>query len=290
MDGINIPLYEGQAPYAGSGTDDVRPSVDVYLAPPECNTGKAMLALPGGAYRFLSPLSGADYGRFFSRRGITVISVNFRLGPQGFDGRAFCMDAFAAADLALRRAAEWNLDPDELGVIGTSAGGHLAGMLATGAATAFLEPDVDSPWRSRLSIDWRPSFIIYCYAVLSLEPPLWHGETAQHFLGAQVLDPQAQQRCSPLRHIDRHHGRAFLWHTAQDTEVSLTHTLDAYGKLRAAGVPAELHAYAKGPHALGLAQDLKDGSSLYWADEAVRWIRDEPVEPMVPVYLTPPVA
>ncbi len=278
---FRVALYNGPLPFAdGRGGAD-RPFADVYLAPAAVNTGRAMCAFPGGAYRFLSTLSGADYGAYFAARGVSVLSVNFRLGSQGHDGRAMCADALAAVDLARRHATSWGFSADRLGIVGTSAGGHLSGMLSTGAAQRLLAT-LDLPSSTSLPLAWRPEFAIFCYAVLSLEPDLRHLETAQYFLGRDVHDPDAQRACSPIRNVDPHHCRSFLWHTAEDTEVAIGNTLEMYTRLVGAGVPAELHLYQKGPHALGLARDVKHGAVLHWAEDAVRWIKDDPVEPLAP--------
>jgi acetyl esterase/lipase len=274
-----LTLYEGRPPFSHEAAEPVLPYADLYRALPEVDTGRLMLAFPGGAYRFLSKLSGADYGVYFAARGVSVLSVSFRLGSQGYDGRAICADALAAVRLAHDRAASLRLDPARIGVIGTSAGGHLAGMLSTGAAELLLraQPEADG-----LPLAWRPDFALFCYAVLSLEPPLRHLETARHFLGAAALDPRSQRAATPLRHVGADHCRSFLWHTTEDTEVSLDNTLEMYRRLRGHGVPSELHVFEKGPHALGLARELKRGAVLHWADDAVRWIADAPVEAVIP--------
>lgn len=274
-----LALYASRPPFAREMAESVLPYADLYRALPEHDTGRLMLAFPGGAYRFLSKLSGADYGAYFATRGVSVLSVSFRLGSQGYDGRAICADALAAVRLVHDQAARLRLDPARIGVIGTSAGGHLAGMLSTGAAELLLraQPEADG-----LPLAWRPDFALFCYAVLSLEPPLRHLETAHHFLGAAALDARAQRAASPVRQVGADHCRSFLWHTAEDTEVSLDNTLEMYRRLREQGVPSELHIFEKGPHALGLAREMKRGAVLHWADDAVRWITDVPVEPLSP--------
>ncbi|MEM1301537.1 MAG: prolyl oligopeptidase family serine peptidase [Pseudomonadota bacterium] len=273
-------LYEGTPPFARASDTEVMPYADFYEAPADISTGHIMLAFPGGAYSFLSKLSSTDYGKFFAERGISVLSVNFRLGSQGYDGRAICADALAAVRLAQRLCeTSGHLDSNQVGLIGTSAGGHLAGMLSTGAAEILLSSE---PSAAGLPLEWRPSFALYCYAVLSLETPLRHLETAQNFLGDGVLDTTAQRAASPIKHVASDHCRSFLWHTAEDTEVALENTLDMYQALRAQGVATELHVYEKGPHALGLASDLIGDEQLHWANDAARWIVNRPIAPKTP--------
>ena len=272
---FTVELYGSQAlPFAHEISDNA-PSVDVFIADPAVATGYAMLVFAAGGYHRHSPITGVDYGAFFSAYGITVINVNYRLGSQGYDGRAFCADAYAAVALAQAHADQWHFDEDKLGLIGSSAGGHLAAMLSTGQAEKLLTCFSDAP--QDRALEWRPAFLVLCYSLLSLQPPLWHTETAHYFLGYQALCPRWQRRCSPLHHVSEEHCRTFLWHTHEDQDVPIDNTIDMYLALRAKGVPVEMHAYAKGPHSLGLAQDLVEGRQFFWPQEALRWIVDEPV-------------
>lgn len=273
-----VPLYDGVVPFSHIGGNEPMPFAEIYVAEPDRNTGRVIVAFAGGAYRFLSKLSGSDYGRYFSERGINVVSVNFRLGSAGYDGRAFCADALAAVALVEKNAAQWGIDIEKIGLIGTSAGGHLVGMISTGLAERLLRKTLPCEFVEALPLSWRPECAIFCYSVMSLQQPLWHVETAKYFLGDVLLDPHAQYWASPCEHITSEHCRAFLWHTAEDTEVSLANTLVSYEALTALGVCAELHVYNKGPHALGLATELKHGLHLNWADDAIRWILNQPVE------------
>lgn len=274
-----IELYSEEPIFSDTSDEDIRPYAEYFEAPEVVDTGIAMLALPGGAYSFLSKLSGTHYGTYFASKGISVMSVSFRLGSNGYDGRAFCADAYAAVRALQSGSLGGARIPNEVGVIGTSAGGHLAGMLSTGAAEALLTGNVIT---SDLPLSWRPSFAVFCYGVLSLEAPLRHIETATNFLGSDIDDRRRQFASSPIRHVSADHCRSFLWHTAEDTEVSVQNTLEMYQSLSEHGVPSELHIYEKGPHALGLAKELKGKKELFWADEAARWILGSDNQPINP--------
>ena len=273
---LRINLYDNERLPFGLTECEYMPTASVFLADSEKSSGHAMLAFAGGAYSFHSPLTGIDYGAYFRKHGISVIFVDYRLGSDGYDCRAFCADALAAVEKVIIHAEDWGIDPNKLGVIGSSAGGHLAGVLSTGQAELLLSKHSDE--LGDLPLDWRPEFAIFCYSVLSLESPLRHIATAAHFLGDKLHNRRWQRRYSPISHITSEHCRSFIWHSAEDLEVPIDNSIAMYLALHQNGVPVEFHAYARGPHILGLAQDVKHEAKLHWAMDAVRWIRDTPIE------------
>ncbi|WP_028997150.1 alpha/beta hydrolase [Azohydromonas australica] len=266
---LDLPLWPEAAPLGGMAHPADMPVLDAYLPDPARATGYGMLSLPGGGYTFLSEKSGREYGEWFAARGVAVFVVKFRLGSRGHDFRAKCADLFAAQALVRSRAAQWGVDPARLGVIGTSAGAHLAGVMCAAA-----EP---GPVRERLAHAGvlaqvpgaaAPAFAVLCYGVLDLTEPLAHKETRANFLGALQADAQARIDFSPRLQASPRWPRCFVWHTAEDTEVPVEHSLLMAQRLRECGVPHELHLYQKGAHALGLA--LREG--LHWAEDCLRWI------------------
>lgn len=265
MQKLEFPLWPGRPPFAaGTHADDLA-MIEAYVPDPDVNTGYGMLAFPGGGYSFLSEKSGRQYGEWFAARGIAVFVVKFRLGSRGYDFRAKCADAYAALALVRARASEFRLVPQHIGVIGTSAGGHLAGVVCTGAGRSLLQQHGVG---EVADITQRPDFGVFCYGVLALTEPLAHPETRSNFLGSWQDASAFRQAFSP---IEAAHGacpRSFVWHTAEDTEVAVEHSWLFARRLYDAGVPHELHLYQKGAHALGLARD----EGLYWADDCLRWI------------------
>ncbi len=268
----SMNLYDGIIPFQIQGQRI--PTLDVYIPEKSVNTRYAMLAFPGGSYSFLSPKSGEQYGRWFASRGIAVIVVNFRLGPEDSDGLAICCDAMQAVSVVSANSQRWNIDKSKLGVIGTSAGGHLAGMLSTNCAENLLSKHkVGIPF----DLQWRPEFAVYCYAVLSLSGSNAHIETRENFLGTNALYPASQFACSPIDHVNAGMCRSFIWHTYEDTEVTVSNSLEYAMKLNTFGNEVELHLYQKGPHALGLARNLSHIAPYAWGVECARWIGDKPV-------------
>lgn len=258
-------LWDGTPPFANTGRESQLPKLTAYLPSSENNSRYAMLTFPGGGYGFLSKRSGREYGEWFSARGVAVIDVRFRLGSAGYDYRAKCADAYAALNCVRANANAWGFSADRVGVIGTSAGAHLAGVMCTGAGRQRLFAAGVGNYTDITDI---PNFGVFCYGVMSLKEPLAHKETRRHFLGADADDIQARIDFSPLSHVGRHHPRSFLWHTAEDAEVVADNTW-AYAKaLRDNAAPLELHLYQKGEHALGLARF----EGLAWADDCLRWI------------------
>lgn len=265
MQRLELQLWSGRPPFAvGAHANDV-PVIEAYLPDPRVNTGYGMLAFPGGGYSFLSEKSGRQYGEWFAVRGIAVFVVKFRLGSRGYDLRAKCADAYQALALVRAQAPEWGQDAERIGVIGTSAGGHLAGVMCTAAGRSLL---LQHGVAEVVDIGQRPDFGVFCYSVLTLTEPLAHRETRANFLGQWQDDAAMRQAFSPIEAVHGGCPRAFVWHTGEDVEVAAEHSWLFARRLHDAGVPHELHLYQKGAHALGLARD----EGLYWADDCLRWI------------------
>ena len=187
--------------------------------------------------------------------------MNFRLGSNGYRYPALLADARQAFRVVAAHAAGLGIDTRRVGVIGTSAGGHLASLLVTGAACERRE-DTSYP-------DARPALGVLCYPVISLRDPLAHEETRQNFLGANWDKTELQQQFSTYLRVSSHMPPVFIWHTNTDDEVSAENSWLFADALRAHGVPHELHLYGSGGHALGLARD----EGLGWALDCVRWLR-----------------
>ena len=163
------------------------------------------------------------------------------------------------------RAAEFGLLPARIGVMGASAGGHVAAS----AATFFDAPE----GRTGAAIDAtsaRPDFVALLYPVITMETPLAHAASRQNLLGAQP-SPALVAQWSLEKHVRAETPPTFVVHTAEDTSVPLEHSVLFYQALRRAGVPAELHLYQQGPHGFGTRPDL--GSTSGWVDRWIEWMR-----------------
>lgn len=265
-----LRLWEGAAPLAKGEADTDVPTLTPFVAPSEHATGAAVVVFPGGGYGGLAGHEGAGYARWLNGLGITAFVVKYRLGSHGYRHPAMWHDASRAVRLVRARAAEWAIDPARVGVIGSSAGGHLASTLMThwdrGVADA---PDPVE----RLSS--RPDFGILCYAVIGLGDELAHRGSRQNLLGSSP-DPALVELLSNERQVDGQTPPTFLWHTADDAAVSVRNSYAFADALARHGVAHELHVYPQGRHGLGLGVADPAGKQpadlLPWTRECARWL------------------
>ena len=198
---------------------------------------------------------GAGYAQHFSQAGIACFVVTYRLGTQGFRHPAMLEDALAAIATVRARAADWNLEPDRIGVMGSSAGGHLAAHALTA-------------WDQVKSDVWlRPDFGVLCYPVISAQGPYAHRGSAANLLGDHPTSAQRDE-ISCEKQVTQDTPPCFLWHTGEDQGVPMENSMAFAWALREHKVPFELHLYAHGGHGLGL------NASFPWADDCVRWITE----------------
>ncbi len=260
-----VPLWPKGAPGAlGDGAGD-RPSLNVYLAPPQAATAVAVVICPGGGYQNLAmDHEGHEVARWFNALGIHAFVLQYRLGRDGYRHPAMLQDAQRAIRLVRFRAADWGVDIDRLGIMGFSAGGHLA-------ATAGTQFDYGNP-AAEDEIDRnnsRPTFMILCYPVISLESPFTHRGSRRNLLGPNP-DPALVRSLSSETQVTSLTPPTFLVHTDQDRAVPAENSIFFYLALRKAGVPAELHIYQQGRHGLGMAPDDPVFSS--WPERLRDWL------------------
>lgn len=262
-----FPLWPDGAPGAlGKEAKDI-PTLTPYV--PQTNrTGAAMVICPGGAYGHLADHEGRAYAEWLKDHGVTAFVLRYRLGSEGYRHPAMLQDAARAVRTVRARASEWNVDPAKIGIMGSSAGGHLAATLLT----HFDNGDTNSAdvVERRSS---RPDLGILCYPVISMGP-LSHSGSRQNLLGP-APDPELVRELSNELHVSSATPPCFIWHTMDDTVVQVENSVMFAHALRSAGVPVELHLIEKGAHGLGLgireytperAQQLLPwtGDCLYW--------------------------
>lgn len=262
-----FPLWTGAAPGAlGTAAKDI-PTLTPYIA--TNGTGAAMIVCPGGGYARLAPHEGHDYALWLNSRGITAFVLKYRLGADGYRYPVEYQDVARAIRLVRARAKEWNLDPNRIGVMGSSAGGHVASM----AMTHFEAGDTNaSDAIDRVSS--RPNLAILCYPVISM------GKFAHH--GSKVLligtnpPPALVEETSNELQVKKDSPPCFIWSTDEDRTVPIENTLDFAAALRKAGVPFELHVYQRGPHGQGLGSHTYDPTKwLPWVGECARWLKEQ---------------
>lgn len=229
------------------------PLIECYLPPAAQRKALGLIIFPGGGYGMLAEHEGRGYADYFVQAGISCFVVSYRLGTQGFRHPAMLEDALAAIYTVRQRAAEWGLDPARIGIMGSSAGGHLT------AHTLVAH--------SRYAADGalRPAFGILCYPVILMSGPNCHTGSRANLLGADLAAERLAE-VSPEQQITAQTPPCFLWHTVEDAAVPVENSLSLAAALRAQGVPFELHIYPQGRHGLGLNTELP------WARDCLRWL------------------
>jgi acetyl esterase/lipase len=259
-----VLLYEGGAPGAAGDEAADRPKITVYLAPPAAATGAAVVICPGGGYRGLAAdHEGRQIAEWLNSLGVSAFVLQYRLGPR-YRHPAPLQDAQRALRVVRSRAKAWSVDPSRVGILGFSAGGHLAST----AATHFDEGQAGAPDPIERE-SARPDFAVLCYPVISLIDPVAHAGSRTHLLG-DPPDPALVERLSNERQVTARTPPTFLWHTADDSAVPVENSILFFQALRKAGVPGELHVFPHGRHGLGLAPG--DASVSQWPRLCARWM------------------
>jgi len=257
-------LWPDGAPGA-VGTEAVdKPKITVYLAPPDRATGAAVVVCPGGGYRVVAAdHEGKQIAEWLNSLGVSAFVLQYRLGER-YRHPAPLQDAQRTIRLVRSRAKEWGVDPKRVGILGFSAGGHLAST----AATHFEDgrPGAADPVERESS---RPDFAVLCYAVISLFDPPAHAGSRRNLLG-DPADPALVELLSNERQVTPRTPPTFLWHTADDSAVPVANSLLFFEALRKAGVPGELHVFPHGRHGLGLAPG--DPSLSQWPRLCAVWM------------------
>ena len=236
-----------------SGRTNPSPGIN-YWPPEGTPTGIGMVIFPGGAYGSLALHEGKDYAKFFSRAGIGCFVVKYRLGPEGHRHPAMLEDALAAIYTVRSRADEFALDPDKIGVVGSSAGGHLAAL----ALVAWQQYESD--------VSLRPSFGVLCYPVILSHGPYAQKDSMLNLIGKKDPAPELLDCLSCEKQITAETPPCFIWHTGEDDVVPLENSMIFASVLRKHNIPFELHIYHEGRHGLGL------DTPFDWASVCLRWV------------------
>lgn len=243
------------------------PYLAVYA--PRRPNGRALLVLPGGGYQriVLDKEGSALVPAFVERAGDTLFVLRYRLPGDGHaeGADAPLADAQRAMRLIRAQAARWRIDPDRVGVMGFSAGGHLAASLAT-----RYRERIGAPVDAADVLEVRPDFVLLAYPVVSMREGLAHAGSRQRLLGA-APSTEAQARHSPDLHVDAGVPPVFLLHAQDDDVVPVGNSLALHAALLEAGVPSELHVFAHGGHGFGVRGAT--GPLAIWPTLAHDWMR-----------------
>ncbi len=250
----------------GSWSNISEPRYEVYR--PKHPNGAAALLLGGGGYFRIQIGSAKDVAARLAAVGITPVILYYRLPGDGWNADAPFQDAQRTLRLLRAGAARWGLDPARIGVVGMSAGGHLAGMMATRGGHDFYPPADEA---DRLSA--VPAFAGMIYPVVSMRPPI---DTTQTRKKLSVL-PDYRDAYSVEAQVGPDTPPVFLAHATDDPIANVEHSLRMFAAMRAAGRPVELHVFEKGGHSWGAG---KPGTPVsQWPDLFLTWLRLHKVLP-----------
>jgi len=259
-------LWPKGAPGAlGKDAQDA-PTIQVFLPPSGTpKTASGVVVLPGGGYWTVAiEHEGYQVARFLNTLGMAAFVVNYRHSPR-YQHPAPINDAQRALRLVRYRATQYNLSSDRIGVMGFSAGGHLAAT----ASTRF-DPGQASAADPIDRVSCRPDFTILGYPVISFVAPYSHTGSAEGLLGKNP-DPRMLEELSADKRVTHLSPPAFLFHTGEDNGVPAENSISYFAALRVFHIPAELHIYEKGPHGVGLAPNDPILSS--WSGRLSDWLK-----------------
>ena len=261
-----IPLWTNGAPGALGTADVDRPIITPYLPPVGTANGTAVVIFPGGGYQHLSmEKEGSDVANWLAGTGVTAFVVRYRLGPT-YHHPIELGDAQRAIRIVRSRATEWNIDARRLGIIGFSAGGHLASTAGThyDAGNATSSDPIER-------VSSRPDFMLLLYPVITFrDTVLMHRGSRDNLIG-KAPDPALVQLLSNETQVTRDTPPTFLVHSTDDRTVPVENSIMFYQALKAEGVPAEMHIFEYGGHGFGLAPS--DPTLGAWTTLCEAWIR-----------------
>jgi acetyl esterase/lipase len=258
-------LWPLGAPGAVRNEPEDRPKITVYRAPTETATGAAVVVCPGGGYWVVAAdHEGRQVAEWLNSLGVSAFVLQYRLAPR-YAHPTPLLDVQRAIRLVRARALEWGVDPERVGVLGFSAGGHLA----SSAATLFDDgdPGAEDPIDTFGS---RPDFAVLCYPVITFVGPGVHEGSRKNLLGPEP-EPALVWKLSTEQQVTPRTPPTFLFHTGDDAAVPVQNSIGFYEAMQRAGVPGELHVFAHGRHGVGLAPD--DPALSRWPDLCARWMK-----------------
>jgi acetyl esterase/lipase len=266
----SMPLWPEGAPGAKGQSEEDVPSLTVFR-PAYRTNGTAVIVAPGGAYRGLAiNHEGRQVADWFASRGVTAFVLRYRLG-QKYLYPVPLLDAERAVRLVRSLAKEYDFAPDRIGMIGFSAGGHLAAM--TGTSFDSGKPDASDPVE-RLSS--RPDFLVLGYPWINAMQPAMPGMIASYQSLMEIpKDRQAsyEELYTPTRLVTARTPPAFIFSTSDDGVVPVEASVEFYSALKKAGVSAELHVFRHGAHGVGLGG--ADPTLEQWPILLSQWLLDQ---------------
>lgn len=267
-----MPLYPDKIPNAINGPDEEtnkdqvirkvsKPTLTVFLPPAANANGASVIVCPGGGYGVLvMEWEGYRIAKELNKSGIAAIILKYRLPDEKImtdKSIGPLQDAQQAIKTVRERAKEWKIDPAKIGIIGFSAGGHLAATAGTHYDSTFIS----NPEKTSL----RPDFMILVYPVISLLDKIGHKGSSSNLLGASPTTEKVKYFSNELQ-VKKTTPPTYLTHAGDDTVVPVSNSIKFYEALHANGVAADMHIYSKGEHGYPKTPDLNEwfGRCLLW--------------------------
>ena len=261
-----VPLWNGPAPHSlGSAPEDT-PRLYVYLPEKSPRPTRAMIVIPGGGYGMLAfEHEGIHEAEWFQKQGIAAFVFFYRLPVNGYRHPVPLLDAQRAVRLVRSRAAEWNIDPAKIAVMGFSAGGHLTATLETHFDSG--NPAAPDPVDRQ---SCRPDFAALIYAVVSFKDGVGHLGSRQNLLGPNP-DPALIENLSNETQVTPQTPPTVMVHAVDDGPVPIENSRLMLAALQKAGVPGELHEYPTGGHGFGFGPK-QTAAPKGWLDRMTEWL------------------
>jgi acetyl esterase/lipase len=261
-----IALWPNGAPGALGKEPKDMPTLTHYPSATARPGGAAIIVFPGGGYARLAPHEGRDYALFLNQRGLTCFVLKYRLASSGYRHPSMLQDASRAVRYVRENAAKYQVDPKRVGVMGSSAGGHLASTLMT----HFDAGDSKSadPIERQSS---RPDLGILCYPVITMGP-LTHAGSKKGLIGEDAPDEMVKLLSNELQ-VTGQTPPCFIWHGLDDQAVPVENSLRFAEALKRNNVPFELHIYQSARHGIGLGDRQPFENALPWTTDLVQWLK-----------------
>lgn len=256
-------LWPDGVPSPAAGDGGAQPSLTIFEPPPGRASGAAIVVCPGGGYMNLADHEGAPVAQWLATLGITAALLRYRLGPRARHP-AMLQDAQRAVRTVRAHAARWNVDAGRIGILGFSAGGHLASTAATHFDAG--DPGAADPVER---VSSRPDLAVLIYPVITLEGPFAHAGSRANLLGEEPGEDLVRMLSSDQQ-VSSATPPMFLVHGSADAGVPCENSLLMAGALSRARVPFELHIYEGGAHGFGMQPTARGVSP--WTERCAEWL------------------
>ena len=254
-------LWPEGAPGAQGATDEDQPAITPYLV--EGKQNAAVVICPGGGYGKRADHEGGPVAEWLNTLGISAFVLRYRVAPYVYPSAL--LDAQRALRTIRFRADEYGIDPGRTGILGFSAGGHLA----SAAGVLYDQGNEEDP-EPLERFSSRPDYLILCYPVISMTDGVTHQGSKKNLLG-DTPDEELARRLSSELQVTAETPPTFLWHTSDDASVPVENSLRFASALSRHYVPFDLHVYAHGLHGLGLAEE--EPHTRTWTEACASWLK-----------------